>query len=102
MADLELSDVQTTDAGDYVCQLGTIPPIEVTHTVEVLGKFRYERQCGFSVVTSLCAVAVPPVINSVTSSGNVQVNRDATVILECRASGNPVPTITWTRKVSFS
>lgn len=36
---LELRDVKPTDAGDYVCQLGTLEPIEIVHTLEILGKF---------------------------------------------------------------
>ncbi|XP_044736677.1 uncharacterized protein LOC123298650 [Chrysoperla carnea] len=29
---LELKDVRPQDAGDYVCQIGTLEPIEITHT----------------------------------------------------------------------
>lgn len=36
---LELKDVMPQDAGDYICQLGTIEPQEITHTLEILGKF---------------------------------------------------------------
>lgn len=35
---LEIQDVQTQDAGDYVCQLGTLQPREITHTLEILGE----------------------------------------------------------------
>ena len=35
---LEIKEVTTQDAGDYVCQIGTLEPREITHTVEVLGK----------------------------------------------------------------
>lgn len=34
---LEIRDVQTTDAGDYICHLATLHPKEITHTLEVLG-----------------------------------------------------------------
>ncbi|XP_075214142.1 lachesin-like [Lycorma delicatula] len=74
---LEIRDVQTQDGGDYVCQIATLHPLEITHTVEIL---------------------VPPRIHSVTSDGQVEVKKGSTVTLECRASGNPVPAITWTRK----
>ncbi|XP_063224484.1 protein amalgam-like isoform X2 [Bacillus rossius redtenbacheri] len=74
---LEISDVQTGDAGFYVCQIGTLEPQEISHSVEVL---------------------VPPRIQQVSSNGVVEVKKGATVTLECRASGNPPPTITWTRK----
>ncbi|XP_063236221.1 neurotrimin-like [Bacillus rossius redtenbacheri] len=74
---LEIRDVEPQDAGDYTCQIGTMEPKEVTHTLEIL---------------------VPPRIHQVTSHGKVEVKKGSTVTLECRASGNPVPTITWTRK----
>jgi hypothetical protein len=41
---------------------------------------------------------VPPRIHYVTSNGRVEVKKGSTVKLECRASGNPVPKITWSRK----
>lgn len=36
---LELRNVRPQDAGDYICQLGTIEPKEIVHTLEVLGEF---------------------------------------------------------------
>ncbi|XP_046675364.1 limbic system-associated membrane protein-like isoform X2 [Homalodisca vitripennis] len=74
---LEIRDVQTNDAGNYVCQIATLQPREITHTVEIL---------------------VPPRIDYVSSEGEMQVKKGSTVTLQCKASGNPVPTITWTRK----
>ncbi|RZF35719.1 hypothetical protein LSTR_LSTR009587 [Laodelphax striatellus] len=74
---LEIRDVHPQDAGDYICQIATLHPMEITHTLEIL---------------------VPPRIHSVTSQGNVDVKKGQTVVLECRASGNPVPKITWSRK----
>lgn len=44
---------------------------------------------------------VPPRIHHVSSQGVMEVKRGASITLECRASGNPVPVITWTRKVSY-
>lgn len=35
---LQIRDVQTHDAGDYICQIGTMVPLEITHTLEILGK----------------------------------------------------------------
>nr|CAI5833681.1 unnamed protein product [Callosobruchus analis] len=74
---LEIKDVGPQDAGDYICQIGTLQPREITHTLEIL---------------------VPPRIHYVTSNGRVEVKKGASVKLECRASGNPVPRITWSRK----
>ncbi|XP_054282435.1 brother of CDO isoform X2 [Macrosteles quadrilineatus] len=74
---LEIRDVQTNDAGNYVCQIATLQPREITHTLEIL---------------------VPPRIDYVSSEGEMQVKKGSTVTLQCKASGNPVPTISWTRK----
>lgn len=74
---LEIRDVNTQDAGDYTCQIATMKPREITHTLEVL---------------------VPPRIHYVTSNGRVEVKKGSSVRLECQASGNPVPAISWSRK----
>lgn len=47
-------------------------------------------------------VTVPSRIKSVTSGGNIDTKKDATIKLNCEADGNPVPNITWTRKVMFT
>jgi len=36
---LEISNVQTQDAGDYACQIATLQPTEIIHTVEILGEY---------------------------------------------------------------
>ncbi|XP_044766912.1 limbic system-associated membrane protein-like [Coccinella septempunctata] len=74
---LEIKEASPQDAGDYVCQIGTIEPREITHTVEIL---------------------VPPRIFYVSSNGRVEAKKGSSVRLECKASGNPVPKITWSRK----
>ncbi|KYB28717.1 limbic system-associated membrane protein isoform X1 [Tribolium castaneum] len=74
---LEIKEVTPQDGGDYVCQIGTLEPREITHTVEIL---------------------VPPRINYVSSNGRVEVKKGSSVRLECRANGNPPPKITWSRK----
>ncbi|ENN77992.1 hypothetical protein YQE_05667, partial [Dendroctonus ponderosae] len=72
---LELRDVKPQDAGDYICQLGTIEPKEIVHTLEVLARIHF-----------------------VSHSGTVEVTQGQMVKMECRASGNPVPSVSWTRK----
>lgn len=36
---LQINDAVPQDAGDYVCQIATMEPREITHTVEILGEF---------------------------------------------------------------
>lgn len=36
---LQIRDAAPQDAGDYICQIATLDPREITHTVEILGKF---------------------------------------------------------------
>lgn len=36
---LEIQNVRITDAGDYACQIGSIVPKEIVHSLEVLGMF---------------------------------------------------------------
>lgn len=74
---LQIKEAGPQDAGDYVCQIGTLEPREITHTVEIL---------------------VPPRIHYVSSNGRMEVKKGTSVRLECKASGNPVPKITWSRR----
>lgn len=75
---LELQNIRPNDAGDFVCQLSTLgEAMEVAHTVEVL---------------------VPPRVRAKPEDGNIVVKKGTEVTLECSASGNPVPKVTWTRE----
>ena len=46
-------------------------------------------------------ISVPPSVMPEPSSGKVVVRKDTTVTLECKANGNPSPSVTWTKR-SFS
>lgn len=35
---LQIRDAVPQDAGDYICQIATMEPREITHTVEILGE----------------------------------------------------------------
>jgi hypothetical protein len=77
---LELRDVRVADAGDYACQIGTLEPQEIVHKLEVL---------------------VPPKIDFISpGGGRLDVAKSSPIRLECRGSGNPMPKIYWSRKVS--
>ncbi|XP_044743694.1 lachesin-like isoform X2 [Chrysoperla carnea] len=74
---LEVSEVGPQDAGDYVCQIGDRDNRDQIHTVEIM---------------------VPPSVRTSPASGQVTARKGGSVTLECKASGNPVPSIRWTRK----
>uniref|UniRef100_A0A1B6E7S8 Ig-like domain-containing protein n=1 Tax=Clastoptera arizonana TaxID=38151 RepID=A0A1B6E7S8_9HEMI len=74
---LEIGNVMPQDAGDYVCQIGDGDNRDQIHTVEIL---------------------VPPSIRTSPSSGQLTARKGGTITFECKASGNPVPSIVWSRK----
>lgn len=45
--------------------------------------------------------AVPPTLRAVPQNGQVAARKGSTVTLECKASGNPVPSIYWFKKVRY-
>lgn len=75
---LEIRDVRNSDAGDYICQIGSMEPKEIVHTLEIL---------------------VPPKIDYISPSNKMDIHKGAPIRMECRASGNPTPKIVWSRKV---
>uniref|UniRef100_A0A1A9Z799 Ig-like domain-containing protein n=1 Tax=Glossina pallidipes TaxID=7398 RepID=A0A1A9Z799_GLOPL len=40
---LQIRDAVPQDAGDYICQIATMEPREITHTVEILGENNPEK-----------------------------------------------------------
>ncbi|KAL0809098.1 hypothetical protein ABMA28_012723 [Loxostege sticticalis] len=71
---LQITDVGPQDAGDYVCQISDRVARDQVHTVEVL---------------------VPPSVRAAPESRHAAARRGGATVLECRAAGNPVPTVTW-------
>lgn len=45
---------------------------------------------------------MPPTLRALPHNGQVTARKGSTVTLECKASGNPVPTIYWFKKDMFS
>ncbi|VVC24119.1 Hypothetical protein CINCED_3A013250 [Cinara cedri] len=74
---LEIRNAQVNDAGNYICQIGTLDPVELKHTLQIL---------------------IPPRIISLTANGKVSAKKGSDVTLQCNFTGNPPPIITWTRK----
>ncbi|XP_032528167.2 igLON family member 5 [Danaus plexippus] len=71
---LQITDVGPQDAGDYVCQISDRIARDQVHTVEVL---------------------VPPSVRASPESRHAAARRGGASVLECRASGNPVPSVIW-------
>jgi hypothetical protein len=47
-------------------------------------------------------ILVPPTVRAHPETGHVTARKGSTVSLECKASGNPVPSITWVKRVRIS
>ncbi|RVE46400.1 hypothetical protein evm_008934 [Chilo suppressalis] len=77
---LQITDVGPQDAGDYVCQISDRVARDQVHTVEVL---------------------VPPSVRASPESRHAAARRGGAAVLECRAAGNPVPSVTWHKLVAF-
>lgn len=78
---LQIKGVRPQDAGDYICQIGDQENRDLVHTVEIL---------------------VPPTVRAHPETGHVTARKGSTVTLECKASGNPVPSISWVKRVTES
>jgi hypothetical protein len=38
---LEIRNAQINDAGNYICQIGTLDPVELKHTLQILSKYNH-------------------------------------------------------------
>ncbi|XP_075221465.1 protein amalgam-like [Lycorma delicatula] len=76
--DLQIRQVQEADAGEYVCQIATMQPDEITHSLQIL---------------------VPPHIEGLSPpEGVLEVEQGSRVQVECHASGQPQPKLSWSRE----
>lgn len=121
---LEISDLEPQDAGDYVCQISDKINRDQVHTVEILGEYNrpsVDRFCLRVKWTELASTSnlyeyftysipslslslsvpltVPPSVRAIPTSGQLQARKGGPITLECKGSGNPVPSIYWTKKV---
>uniref|UniRef100_A0A3Q2EC96 Neurofascin homolog (chicken) a n=1 Tax=Cyprinodon variegatus TaxID=28743 RepID=A0A3Q2EC96_CYPVA len=57
--------------------------------------------CYLLCVSGLLAVKQPPTITKQSAKDYIVDPRDSTIVIECEAKGNPVPTFTWRRNGKF-
>ncbi|XP_043193030.1 Down syndrome cell adhesion molecule-like protein Dscam2 isoform X1 [Amphibalanus amphitrite] len=74
---LVISRLQPGESGAYICQVSSNPPVSLRHTVNV----RY-----------------PPMVKATPEDGVLVARQGTTASMACTASGNPTPTVTWTKK----
>ncbi|GFU47229.1 neural cell adhesion molecule 1 [Trichonephila clavipes] len=71
---LVISNIHPKDSGEYICQISTNPPLELSHSLDVL---------------------YPPSVKPHPRDRSITVKEGETVTLKCNATGNPKPSITW-------
>lgn len=127
---LEISDLEPQDAGDYVCQISDKINRDQVHTVEILGEYNRPSVDRFSLrvkwtragehikfvwilyifhflslspsLSPAAPLTVPPSVRAIPTSGQLQARKGGPITLECKGSGNPVPSIYWTKKVCLA
>lgn len=55
---LQIKDAQPQDAGDYICQIATLDPMEIVHTVEILGEETREIEVSFLQLTNFLRLQI--------------------------------------------
>lgn len=73
----------------------------VTLTASLSILYRLHASNVSLVKSYIHCIAVPPTLRAVPQNGQVAARKGSTVTLECKASGNPVPSIYWFKKVTL-
>ena len=73
---LLIRDVKTKDAGEYMCQVNSVPMVSQVAHLEVV---------------------IPPQISDKHSTKDISVAEGGTAKFVCSSSGHPMPSITWKR-----
>ncbi|XP_048521040.1 MAM domain-containing glycosylphosphatidylinositol anchor protein 2 isoform X2 [Dendroctonus ponderosae] len=74
---LQIKDIKHADQGNYACQIGDGLQGELIHSIEIL---------------------MPPSLQITPPSGQVVTRKGGPVSFECRANGNPNPTVQWSKR----
>ncbi|XP_050305550.1 MAM domain-containing glycosylphosphatidylinositol anchor protein 1 isoform X2 [Anthonomus grandis grandis] len=74
---LQIKDIKHADQGDYTCQIGDGSQGDLIHTIEIL---------------------MPPSLQIMPQSGQIVTRKGSPVSFECKANGNPLPTVQWSKK----
>ncbi|GJQ77960.1 hypothetical protein Trydic_g2321 [Trypoxylus dichotomus] len=74
---LQIRDIGHPDEGDYTCQIGDGSMGDLIHTIEIL---------------------MPPSVQIIPPNGQITTRKGGPVSFECRANGNPPPTVQWSKK----
>ena len=53
-------------------------------------------------VCVICSLLVSPTVIAVSPTGSVTVKEGEDVTLQCEVTGNPLPTVIWSKKVMYS
>ncbi|XP_054283466.1 MAM domain-containing glycosylphosphatidylinositol anchor protein 1-like [Macrosteles quadrilineatus] len=77
--DLRIANITAKDAGQYICQIADISSQDQVHKVSVLA---------------------PPRIVSTAANSQLTARKGSSVTLTCSATGNPQPTVLWSKKDS--
>lgn len=101
---LQIKGVRPQDAGDYICQSESIFTClkEDKRRININLFLSCRLQVGDQENRDLVhtvEILVPPTVRAHPETGHVTARKGSTVTLECKASGNPVPSITWVKRV---
>lgn len=69
--------------------------------MNLINKLEKKKKRTYINLAPFVYFIVSPHIHPLKSGGVMEVRKGDPVTLDCNASGNPIPNITWTRKVSF-
>lgn len=99
---LQIKGVRPQDAGDYICQIGS-------YNLRSLSRWKFNKNFNSIAgdqenrdLVHTVEILVPPTVKAHPETGHITARKGSTITLECKASGNPVPSISWVKKVGIA